>query len=182
MIKAFRGHVIVKNLEESKESPSGLITSTIQRKKMMGVVTDSALGDIPVGTFIVYGRCAGKELKHEGEEYRKIAGDDILAITNGTWDDVSPVSDYLLVEPFEQKQSEIIYVPNKAKEADDYSWAKVIRVGPGRILRSNNKLLKTTVKEGDRILYGPYCSYALKKYGSNLVLVRESDVELVCSE
>lgn len=186
-IKAITGKVIVKNLMDEKKTPGGIIIPESHKEKnMMGLVVDSAVNGIEEGDYVLFGRYSGVEHKPdplEPETYRSIPSSDILARTNGTWDAIAPVSNYLLVEPVanvEKKVNGIIQIAKDQKEMNIFE-AKVIRTGPGALHPKSGKLCQMTVKEGDTVYYGEFVSYSLKKWGRDFVIVRESDLELVKS-
>lgn len=184
------GHVLVKNIGDEKKTPGGiLIPESHKEKNMMGIVTATSVSGIKEGDYILFGRYAGKEMRPEklsDDTYRVVNFDDILARTNGTWDAIAPVSNYVLVEP-EKAPEKIgkIYMPDNL-EKPEFTKAKVVRVGPGRYMKAkgedgNNLVCPMTVEEGDFVWYGPFVSYSLKKWGREFVIVRESDIEMMQS-
>lgn len=179
MIKALKGHVVIENIDDTVQTPSGMIIipGTHKEKNMKGVVTDSAIKDIKVGDTIIFGRYHGKDIPFEDKTYRAINGEDIMAIEKDGV--IYPVSDWLLCSMIEEDEKiGSIIIPKKEKEADGFNKAKVIKLGPGRIFK-NGETCKMTVVEGDQILFGPYCSFALKAWGKNLLMVRETSCEAI---
>ncbi|MBF31828.1 MAG: putative 10 kDa chaperonin [Prokaryotic dsDNA virus sp.] len=176
MIKALKGKVIIKEIEDENKTPSGIIKTTAETRSMMGKVTYTTFEDIKVGDVILFGRHAGKDIEMEGTKYRVIPGEDITAITNGTLDSISPIGDWLLVEPVEvDKKVGSIIIPGKEKAADDHTWSKVIKVGPGKVL-ANDSLCPMSVQAGDEVLCKPYSSIELRAWGKTLVMIPETMV------
>lgn len=184
MIKSLKGKMIVKNVPDNFTTPSGIIQSTNADKNMMGEVLHSSYKDVKVGDIVLFGRYSGKDLEFEGNKCRRIEGDDVMAITNGTWDSISPVSDWILAEPVEldtKTASGIILPATEEEKKSDFTWAKVLKVGPGKVLKSGANV-EMTVSPGDEVLFGPYCSYLLKIWGSEATMFRVTEVEMVRRE
>lgn len=182
-MKALKGKIIVEDLEEGKVTPGGIvIPDTHNEKNMMGTVISTGIKDVKVGDILLYGRYAGKQVEWKDSSYRNLGGDDILAITNGTLDSISPVSDFLIVEPIEAetKTSSGLYLIGEENKAEDFKWAKVIKVGPGRFTVKGVQI-KTTVEIGQEVMYAPYTGFQLKAHNRTLVMIRESHLEAVRS-
>ena len=81
-----------------------------------------------------------------------------------------PLADRVLVEPTaaETKTASGIIIPDTAKEKPQEGT--VVAVGPGKIDEP------TTVKVGDKALYGKYSGSELKLDGKDYLIVKESDV------
>ncbi|GAB0155394.1 MULTISPECIES: co-chaperone GroES [Chryseobacterium] len=81
-----------------------------------------------------------------------------------------PLADRVLVEPIaaETKTASGIIIPDTAKEKPQEGT--VVAVGPGK------KDEPTTVKVGDKVLYGKYSGSELKLEGKDYLIVRESDL------
>ena len=81
-----------------------------------------------------------------------------------------PLADRVLVEPIqaETKTASGIIIPDTAKEKPQEGT--VVAVGPGKVDEP------TTVKEGDRVLYGKYSGSELKLDGKDYLIVKESDL------
>ena len=81
-----------------------------------------------------------------------------------------PLADRVLVEPMaaETKTASGIIIPDTAKEKPQEGT--VVAVGPGK------KDEPTTVKVGDRVLYGKYSGSELKLDGKDFLIVREGDL------
>lgn len=81
-----------------------------------------------------------------------------------------PLADRVLVEPIaaETKTASGIIIPDTAKEKPQEGT--VVAVGPGKVDEP------TTVKEGDKVLYGKYSGSELKLDGKDYLIVKESDL------
>ncbi|WP_370899448.1 co-chaperone GroES [Chryseobacterium gossypii] len=81
-----------------------------------------------------------------------------------------PLADRVLVEPIaaETKTASGIIIPDTAKEKPQEGT--VVAVGPGK------KDEPTTVKVGDKVLYGKYSGSELKLEGKDYLIVKESDL------
>ena len=81
-----------------------------------------------------------------------------------------PLADRVLVEPTaaETKTASGIIIPDTAKEKPQEGI--VVAAGPGK------KDEPTTVKVGDKVLYGKYSGSELKLDGKDYLIVKESDV------
>lgn len=86
-----------------------------------------------------------------------------------------PLHDRVLVEPLEaeEKSAGGIIIPDTAKEKP--MEGKIIAVGSGA--RSDDgKITPLDVKKGDRILYGKWSGTEVKIEGSELLIMKESDI------
>ena len=81
-----------------------------------------------------------------------------------------PLADRILIEPTaaETTTASGIIIPDTAKEKPQEGT--VVAVGPGK------KDEPTTVKVGDRVLYGKYSGSELKLDGKDFLIVREGDL------
>ncbi|MCU7615309.1 co-chaperone GroES [Chryseobacterium sp. GMJ5] len=81
-----------------------------------------------------------------------------------------PLADRVLIEPIaaETKTASGIIIPDTAKEKPQEGT--VVAVGPGKIDEP------TTVKVGDKVLYGKYSGSELKLDGKDFLIVKESDL------
>lgn len=81
-----------------------------------------------------------------------------------------PLADRVLVEPTaaETKTASGIIIPDTAKEKPQEGI--VVAAGPGKIDEP------TTVKVGDKVLYGKYSGSELKLDGKDYLIVKESDI------
>lgn len=86
-----------------------------------------------------------------------------------------PLHDRVLVEPLEadEKTAGGIIIPDTAKEKP--MEGRVMAVGSGA--RSDDgKVTPLDVKKGDRILYGKWSGTEVKIEGSDLLIMKESDI------
>lgn len=81
-----------------------------------------------------------------------------------------PLADRVLIEPTaaETTTASGIIIPDTAKEKPQEGT--VVAVGPGKVDEP------TTVKVGDKVLYGKYAGSELKLDGSDYLIVKESDL------
>ena len=81
-----------------------------------------------------------------------------------------PLADRVLIEPIaaETKTASGIIIPDTAKEKPQEGT--VVAVGPGKVDEP------TTVKVGDKVLYGKYSGTELKIEGTDYLIVKESDL------
>jgi len=86
-----------------------------------------------------------------------------------------PLYDRVAVEPLEQEEKTAggIIIPDSAKEKP--LEGKVIAVGQGT-RKENGDLVALEVKVGDIVLYGKWAGTEVKINGSNLVVMKESDI------
>ncbi|KQT16468.1 MULTISPECIES: co-chaperone GroES [Chryseobacterium] len=81
-----------------------------------------------------------------------------------------PLADRVLIEPIaaETKTASGIIIPDTAKEKPQEGT--VVAVGPGKVDEP------TTVKVGDKVLYGKYSGSELKLDGKDFIIAKESDL------
>lgn len=81
-----------------------------------------------------------------------------------------PLSDRVLIEPTaaETTTASGIIIPDTAKEKPQEGI--VVAAGPGKVDEP------TTVKVGDKVLYGKYAGSELKLDGKDFLIVKESDI------
>ena len=81
-----------------------------------------------------------------------------------------PLADRILIEPTaaETTTASGIIIPDTAKEKPPEGI--VIAAGPGKVDEP------TTVKVGDKVLYGKYAGSELKLDGKDYLIVKESDL------
>lgn len=86
-----------------------------------------------------------------------------------------PLGDRVIVEPksAEQTTASGIVLPDTAQEKPQSGT--VVSVGPGKTT-DDGKVVPLTVKEGDVVIYAKYGGTELKVNGSELLIVRESDI------
>lgn len=83
---------------------------------------------------------------------------------------IRPLADRVIIEPAaaEEKTASGIIIPDTAKEKPQRG--QVLAVGPGK------KDEPTTLQVGDTVLYGKYAGTEITVDGSELLIMRESDV------
>lgn len=83
---------------------------------------------------------------------------------------IKPLADRVVIEPqaAETKTAGGIIIPDNSKEKPQQG--KVVAVGPGK------KDEPMTVKEGDIVLYGKYSGTELNWKGSDLLIMKESEI------
>lgn len=93
---------------------------------------------------------------------------------------LTPLHDRVLIEPAlaEEKTASGIIIPDTAKEKPQEGT--VIAVGAGK-MNDNGVLVATSVKIGDKVLYGKYGGTEIKVDGKDLLIMRESDIYAVIS-
>ena len=87
---------------------------------------------------------------------------------------VKPLSDRIVVkpEPAEEKTASGIILPDTAQEKPQ--MGTVLATGPGKISDSGD-LVKMTLKNGDKVLYGKYSGTEITVDGDDVLIMRESD-------
>ncbi|MAV93960.1 MAG: co-chaperone GroES [Candidatus Marinimicrobia bacterium] len=88
---------------------------------------------------------------------------------------VKPLSDRIVVkpEPAEEKTASGIILPDTAQEKPQ--MGTVLATGPGKISDSGD-LVKMTLKNGDKVLYGKYSGTEITVDGDDVLIMRESDI------
>ena len=88
---------------------------------------------------------------------------------------LNPLSDRVVIEAAaaEEKSSGGIILPDTAQEKPQQGT--VVAVGPGKV-SDTGTLVKMSVKEGDKILYGKYSGTEVNVAGTDYIIMRESDI------
>jgi chaperonin GroES len=88
---------------------------------------------------------------------------------------VRPLDDRVVVEPLEaeDKTKGGILLPDTAKQKPQRG--RVVAVGPGK-LRDNGERMKLAVVKGDEVIYGRYSGNDIQVEGTELKIMRESDI------
>ena len=88
---------------------------------------------------------------------------------------VKPLSDRIVVkpEPAEEKTAAGIILPDTAQEKPQ--MGTVLATGPGKVSDSGD-LVKMTLKNGDKVLYGKYSGTEITVDGDDVLIMRESDI------
>jgi chaperonin GroES len=86
-----------------------------------------------------------------------------------------PLHDRVVVKRLEsdEKTAGGIIIPDTAKEKP--SEGEVVAVGPGEVAE-DGKLKAMNVKPGDKILFGKWSGTEVKLDGSDLLIMKESDI------
>ncbi|MFC1616940.1 co-chaperone GroES [Candidatus Margulisiibacteriota bacterium] len=86
-----------------------------------------------------------------------------------------PLEDRVILEPQEAAQvtKTGIVLPDTAQEKPQ--MGKVIKAGPGKV-SDKGELIKTTLKEGDIVIYPKYGGTEIKIDTKDFLIVRESDI------
>jgi Co-chaperonin GroES (HSP10) len=88
---------------------------------------------------------------------------------------LKPLADRVIVKPLEpeEKTKGGIIIPDNAKEKPQKG--EVIAVGPGKIA-DNGQKITMELKKGDKVLYGKYSGSEVTVDGTDLLIMRESDI------
>ena len=88
---------------------------------------------------------------------------------------IRPLQDRILIKRVaeEEKTKGGIIIPDTAKEKPQEG--EVISVGPGAP-DNNGKLVPTTVKAGEYVLFGKWSGTEVKLDGEELLIMKESDI------
>lgn len=88
---------------------------------------------------------------------------------------IRPLDDRVVIEPLEaeEKTAGGIVLPDTAKEKPQRGRVKA--VGPGKLLENGNHA-PCSVEVGDEVLFGKYSGTDVEVNGSELKIMRETDV------
>jgi len=88
---------------------------------------------------------------------------------------IRPLSDRIVVEPMEETEEMRggLYIPDTAKEKPQQGT--VVAIGPGR-RTDEGELLPVELTVGARILYGKYSGTEVTVDGTDLLIIKETDV------
>jgi chaperonin GroES len=88
---------------------------------------------------------------------------------------LKPLDDRIVVKPLESEEKTAggIVLPDNAKEKPQRG--KVTAVGPGKMLDNGNRA-PLSVKVGDEVLFGKYAGNDVKIDGTEVKIMRESDL------
>jgi len=94
-------------------------------------------------------------------------------MTNNT--KIQPLLDNVLIEPAEEetKSPGGIYLPENAKEKP--TIGEVLAVGPGK-LDENGKIIKLSVKVGDKVYYKKWGGNEVKVGNEEWLLIEQKDI------
>lgn len=94
-IRPLHDRVVVKRLESEEKTAGGIVLpGSAQEKPMMGEILAAGAGrvldngeraalDVKVGDKVLFGKFAGTEVKHDGQDYLVMREDDIFAVIEG---------------------------------------------------------------------------------------------------
>lgn len=88
---------------------------------------------------------------------------------------IRPLDDRVVVEPIEAEETTAggIVLPDSAKEKPQRGT--IVAVGPGRLLDSGDRG-GLSVEIGDEVIYGKYGGSDIEVDGSDVKILRESDI------
>lgn len=88
---------------------------------------------------------------------------------------IRPLDDRVVVEPVaaESKTAGGIVLPDSAQERPQRG--KVVAVGPGKLLENGTRA-ELSVVVGDEVIYGKYGGTDIEVNGSDVKILRESDI------
>ena len=87
---------------------------------------------------------------------------------------ITPLEDRLVIAPDDEPETMRggLYIPDTARETP--TQGRVIAVGPGRT--EGGKRVSLGVAVGDRVLYGKYSGTTITLDGTDVVIIKASDV------
>jgi len=88
---------------------------------------------------------------------------------------IDPLSDRVVVMPdtAEEKTASGIILPDTAQEKPQ--MGKIVAAGPGKV-SDNGNVVKMSVQQGDKVLYGKYSGTEITLDGNEVLIMRESDI------
>ena len=88
---------------------------------------------------------------------------------------IDPLSDRVVVMPEdpEEKTASGIILPDTAQEKPH--MGKIVAAGPGKV-SDNGTVVKMSLNEGDKVLYGKYSGTEITLDGTEVLIMRESDI------
>jgi len=88
---------------------------------------------------------------------------------------IDPLSDRVVVMPEdpEEKTASGIILPDTAQEKPH--MGKIVAAGPGKV-SDNGSVVKMSVQKGDQVLYGKYSGTEITLDGTEVLIMRESDI------
>ena len=88
---------------------------------------------------------------------------------------IDPLSDRVVVMPedAEEKTASGIILPDTAQEKPQ--MGKIVAAGPGKV-SDNGNVVKMSLQQGDKVLYGKYSGTEITYKESDLLIMRESDI------
>ncbi len=88
---------------------------------------------------------------------------------------IDPLSDRVVVMPEEAEETTAsgIILPDTAQEKPQ--MGKIVAAGPGKV-SDNGTVVKMSLKEGDKVLYGKYSGTEITLDETEVLIMRESDI------
>ena len=88
---------------------------------------------------------------------------------------IDPLSDRVVVMPedAEEKTASGIILPDTAQEKPH--MGQIVAAGPGKV-SDNGSVVKMSLQTGDKVLYGKYSGTEITLDGSEVLIMRESDI------
>ena len=88
---------------------------------------------------------------------------------------IDPLSDRVVVMPEEAEETTAsgIILPDTAKEKPQ--MGKIVAAGPGKV-SDNGTVVKMSLKEGDKVLYGKYSGTEITLEDTEVLIMRETDI------
>jgi len=88
---------------------------------------------------------------------------------------IDPLSDRVVVMPedAEEKTASGIILPDTAQEKPH--MGKIVAAGPGKV-SDNGNVVKMSLQSGDKVLYGKYSGTEITLDGTEVLIMRESDI------
>ena len=89
---------------------------------------------------------------------------------------IKPLEDRVVVEPLaaDEKTASGIILPDTAQEKPQQGT--VLVVGEGKKSNSKEDCFESSLKPGDKVLYGKYSGTEIVHDGKELLIMRESDI------
>ena len=89
---------------------------------------------------------------------------------------IKPLEDRVVVEPLaaDEKTASGIILPDTAQEKPQQGT--VLVVGEGKKCNSKEDCCESSLKPGDKVLYGKYSGTEIVHDGKELLIMRESDI------
>ena len=88
---------------------------------------------------------------------------------------IDPLSDRVVVMPedAEEKTASGIILPDTAQEKPH--MGQIVAAGPGKV-SDNGNVVKMSLQTGDKVLYGKYSGTEITLDGTEVLIMRESDI------
>lgn len=91
---------------------------------------------------------------------------------------IRPLHDRVVIRRKEEETTTASGIVLPGSAAEKPNQGVVVAVGQGRVL-NNGELQAMSVKEGDKVLFGPYASNTIKIDGEELLIMSESEIYAV---